>query len=208
LDDLVTSLKLGLYKLRVDLDTTQIRRLIFFLKLIAKWNRVYNLTAVREPESMVSVHLLDSLSVLSYIKGSRIADVGSGAGLPGIPLAVCQPEKQFVLLDSQARKTRFIQQAVMELKLLNVQVRRARVESFSETKRFDTVVCRAFSSLSGFISVAGGLCKRSGCMLALKGKYPSSELTDIPAGYEIKTVKRLEVPGLDRQRHVVEIVKV
>jgi 16S rRNA (guanine527-N7)-methyltransferase len=199
---------MGLQALKVDLDTTQIKRLLFFLKLIEKWNRVYNLTAVSEPERMVSVHLLDSLSVLSYIKGRSIADVGSGAGLPGIPLAVCQPEKQFVLLDSQARKTRFMKQAIMELKLLNVQVCRVRIESFSETKRFDTVVCRAFSTLSGFISVAGGLCKRSGCMLALKGKYPSSELTDIPAGYELKTVKRLVVPGLKRQRHVVEIVKV
>lgn len=206
--DFITPLRAGLQALDIDQDPARILRLIDFIKLIEKWNRVYNLTAVRDPVKMIPVHLLDSLSVIRYINGANIADVGSGAGIPGIPLAICQPDKQFVLVDSDAKKTRFMQQAVMELRLTNVRVCRARVEDFPETQRFDTVVCRAFSNIAEFVNSAGSLCKRAGRLLALKGKHPGKELAQLPIGYEVVTVDRLVVLGLERQRHVVEILKV
>ncbi len=206
--DLTTTLRAGLQALEIGQDSARALRLIDFIKLIEKWNRVYNLTAVHDPVKMIPVHLLDSLSVLRYIKGANITDVGSGAGIPGIPLAIYQPDKQFVLVDSDAKKTRFMQQAVMELSLTNVRVCRTRVEDFPETERFDTVICRAFSNIVEFVNSAGSLCKQTGRLLALKGKYPGKEIAQLPTGYEVVKVDRLVVLGLERQRHVVEILKV
>ena len=198
----------GLRVLDIDLDPAQINRLIDFVNLLEKWNQVYNLTAIRERGQMIPAHLLDSLSILKFIKGLSILDVGSGAGLPGIPLALCLPRKRFVLLDSSVKKTRFLQQAVIELRMNNVQVCKTNVKNYPTIELFDTVVCRAFSSLAGFLSAAGSLCKPSGCMLALKGKYPENELAELPEGFKVEAISRLQVPFLARQRHVVEILRV
>ena len=179
-----------------------------FVELLDKWNQIYNLTAIRERAQMIPAYLLDSLSIIKFIKGINVLDVGSGAGLPGIPLALCLPQKRFVLLDSSVKKTRFLQQAVIELQLNNVKVCKTNVKNYPTIELFDTVVCRAFSSLAGFISAAGRLCKPSGCMLALKGKFPENELAEVPEGFKVEAVSRLQVPLLARQRHVVEILRV
>ncbi len=206
--DIVTSLQTGLKALGLDLVSAQFKHLADFLKLLEKWNQVYNLTAVHDINQMIATHLYDSLAIHAYIKGPRVIDVGSGAGLPGIPLAICLPHIEFLLVDSNAKKTRFIQQVTHELRLANIRVHQTRIEDYSERGQFNTVVCRAFGRLAEFVSVAGGLCKQSGRMLALKGKYPSLELTEIPEGFEVKTINRLKVPCLNKQRHVVEIIKV
>lgn len=207
-EHLTSALQAGLRVLDIKLDSVQIDRLLSFIELLDKWNRVYSLTAIRDRAQMVPVHLLDSLSILKFIKGSSILDVGSGAGLPGIPLALCLPQKRFVLVDSSAKKTRFLQQAAIELGMNNVQVCETNVKYYPTIELFDTVVCRAFSSLTEFVLLAGRLCKPSGCMLAQKGKYPENELVELPKGFKVEWVSRLQVPFLARQRHVVEILRV
>lgn len=182
------------------------RQLITFIDLLEKWNRVYNLTAIRDKEKMVTHHILDSLSVMPFLRGGEVLDVGSGAGLPGVPLALASPERQFVLIDSNAKKTRFIQQAIVELGIKNLTVETVRIEDFHPAKKFDTVLSRAFSSVSQMLLKAGALCKSQGVVIAMKGEYPDIELEDIPRGYSVKAVLPLTVPMLDAQRHIVLIV--
>lgn len=196
-----------------ELSDLQVSRLLEFVRLLSKWNRVYNLTAVRDPAEMVTRHLLDSLSVLPYIAGRSVIDVGAGAGLPGIPLALVLPDIQFVLLDSNSKKTRFMQQVKTELQLNNVTVVCARVEDLEvksvnrqASETFDVVISRAFSSLLTMVKLAGHLCKPSGCILAMKGVYPQNELTDIPKPFEIKAVHELKVPQLNEDRYLIEMV--
>ena len=181
-------------------------QLLAFIELLHKWNRVYNLTAIRDKEKMVTHHILDSVAVLPYINGVDILDVGSGAGLPGIPLALMSTERQFVLIDSNAKKTRFLQQVKAELGITNLSIETARVEDFHSPKTFDTVLSRAFSSISQFLRAAGALCKPTGAIIAMKGEYPEAELQDIPPGYMVKAVLAIDVPFLDAQRHIVTIV--
>ncbi|MDE2089413.1 MAG: 16S rRNA (guanine(527)-N(7))-methyltransferase RsmG [Gammaproteobacteria bacterium] len=181
-------------------------RLLRYLELLARWNRVYNLTAVRDPQQMVTRHLLDSLAVMPYVRGPRVLDVGSGAGLPGIPLALALPDVEFVLLDSSAKKTRFLIQAVSELRLDTVSVERARVEDYRAARGFDTVVARAVSSLTELVARGGPLCARDGRILALKGAAPKEELAALPAGYRSAGIYPLHVPGLARERHLVWVV--
>ena len=183
------------------------RRLLAFIDLLHKWNRVYNLTAIRDKQLMLSHHLFDSLAVAPWVTGDHILDVGSGAGLPGVPLALISPERQFVLIDSNAKKTRFLQQAKAELGISNLIIETARVEQFQASTTFDTVLSRAFSSLSQFVLTAGGHCKPNGHLIAMKGEYPQEELREIPPGYSVKAVVALTVPYLDAQRHIVEIVR-
>lgn len=206
-DEPESKLRAGLNRLHLDVDPITVKRLFEFIVLLNKWNRVYNLTSIRRLDSMVTAHLLDCLSVCAYVQGSRIADVGSGAGLPGIPLAICFSEKKFLLLDSSAKKTRFLHQAVSELALNNVDIEKTRIESYRARHQCDTVVCRAFGSLVQFVTTAGSLCRRSGRMLAMKGRYPVEELIDLPKGFELVAVHKLDVPGMDAQRHLVEIVR-
>ena len=181
------------------------RKLLDYVALIAKWNRVYNLTAVRDPAEMVGVHVLDSLAVLPHLRGRTLLDVGSGAGLPGIPLAIARPELQVTLLDSNHKKTSFQQQAAIELGLANVTAVNARVESWETQGRFDVVISRAFAELADFVSAAGRLCADGGVLAAMKGVHPFEELAQLPAPYRTRAVIPLTVPGLDAERHLVLI---
>lgn len=177
--------------------------LLAYLALMAKWNQVYNLTSRRDESDWVPRHLLDSLAVLPYINGSRIVDVGSGAGVPGIVLAVASPERQFTLLDSNAKKARFMTQAAIELKLDNVTVISGRAEAFMPQTGFDTVISRAFAAVGDFLRVAGHLVTPEGKLLAMKGAYPEDELTDVPAGFQLETTERLDIPFLEGERHLL-----
>ena len=193
----------GLAGLKLELAEPRQQTLLAYVGLILKWNRVYNLTSVRNPQQVVTRHILDSLAVHSCIKGPRILDVGSGAGLPGVPLAVANPDWQVVMLDSNAKKTRFIQQAVAELGLANAAVAQARVEEYRDEAGYDTVISRAFSSVENIATRAGALCRPDGRILAMKGVYPLAELESVPEGFTVRDVPRLHVPGLDSERHLV-----
>jgi 16S rRNA (guanine527-N7)-methyltransferase len=192
----------GLESLRLSVDEDQVERLISFIKLIEKWNKAYNLTAIRDREEMVRLHLLDSLAVLGFIKGRRVIDIGTGAGLPGIPLAICLPETEFVLLDSNAKKTRFVQQAVLELKLKNVTVCHSRVEQYHPGNAFNTVITRAFASLPTIVELTEHLLGKGGIVLAMKGQSPDAELEHMPQKI---TVIPIQVPGIEAERCLVRI---
>ncbi len=185
------------------LADTQVATLERYLDLLEKWNRVYNLTAIRERSRMVTHHLLDSLAVLPHVRGPRVLDVGSGAGLPGIPLAVAGPALHVTLLESNHKKSAFLTQAVAELQLANVQVVMERVESWQPEARFDTIVSRAFAELGEFASLAGRLLAPQGVLAAMKGVHPFEEIERLPQGYRVQQVVRLRVPGLDAERHLV-----
>jgi 16S rRNA (guanine527-N7)-methyltransferase len=197
-------LETGLDTLRISWNEAQIGRLLAFLKLIGKWNKAYNLTAIRHAEDMARLHLLDSLAVLPYIKGRRVIDIGTGAGLPGIPLAIFLPETSFTLLDSNAKKTRFVQQAVLELKLANVEVCHSRAEAYQPEQKFDTVITRAFAALPAILETTGHLLNDDGVLLAMKGQNPRDEL----AAVKVKSsVVPLETPGVEAERCLVIIQK-
>ncbi|MCF6210661.1 MAG: 16S rRNA (guanine(527)-N(7))-methyltransferase RsmG [Gammaproteobacteria bacterium] len=203
---LETTLAQGLQALGIECPLEVRRRLLDYVRLLAKWNRVYNLTAVREPLEMVQRHLLDSLTVLPCLRelrSKRVLDVGTGGGLPGIPLALLSPQTDFVLLDSNSKKTRFVQQAVVELGLQNVEVVHARVEEFHPEQPFDAVISRAFSSLREMVEKAGAYGGSEGILLAMKGVYPQQELAELPAGFVLHKSQRLRVPGLDEERHLI-----
>lgn len=195
----------GLAQLGIQADAAQHRQLIDFLRLLEKWNRVFNLTAVKDPEQMVIRHLLDSLAVLPYIRGTRVLDVGSGAGLPGIPLAIVKPEWSYTLLDKQGKKTRFMVQAAAELGLKQVDVVQGAVETFAPAAPFDTVVARAFSSLYHMVESCGRLCAPHGRLLAMKGKPAPDEPGALPPGYRCVEDARLHVPGLNAARSLVVV---
>lgn len=198
----------GLDVLGLSLDEDAQEKLIRYLQLLKKWNKVYNLTAISKPEEMITHHLLDSLAVYHYIVGPRILDVGSGAGLPGIPLAIAQPDWHIEMLDSNSKKTRFITQAISELGLMNASVVQARAEEYHPEKPYDTVISRAYSSLEKMTQTAGQLCAKEGCLLAMKGSYPNAELEQIPEAFRVTEVYALQVPGLEAERHLVKITPV
>lgn len=201
---LTALLERGLSELGLSADPEQRRRLLHFVELLRKWNRVYNLTAIEDPRESVQLHLLDSLSVAPYLHGERVLDVGTGAGLPGIPLAIVQPERRFVLLDCNAKKIRFVHQAVIELGLSNVGPAQARIESFTDAAGFDCVLARAYASLAEIWADASRLLKAGGSVLALKGRRPEAELGELPAGVTVG-IHRLRVPGVDAERHLAEL---
>ncbi|MCW5604510.1 MAG: 16S rRNA (guanine(527)-N(7))-methyltransferase RsmG [Burkholderiales bacterium] len=200
---LAEELAQGAAALRLDLDALALQRLLDYLKLILKWNRVYNLTAVRDERMMVSQHLLDCLAVAPHMTARSIVDVGSGAGLPGIPLALALPQSRVVLLEANRKKAAFLRQAAIELKLANAEVACARAESWRPAEKFGAVISRAFSSLADFVAAAGHLCAADGVLAAMKGIYPHEELAQLPHGFRLCEVIRLVVPGLDAQRHLV-----
>ena len=200
----------GLSALGIPADADLVDRLLEFVGLLAKWNRVYNLTAVRDPGKMVPLHLLDSLSVQPWLRGTRIVDVGTGAGLPGIPLALCDAARHFTLLDTNGKKTRFVTHAVGALGLKSVEVVQARAEDYAPAKPFDTVVCRAYAPLPRIVATSGHLCADGGSIVAMKGARPDGEVAETAAqapDWRVDEVQRIVVPGLDSERHLVRLVK-
>lgn len=202
------TLHAGVTALGLDLSAEQEQKLLAYIALIEKWNKVYNLTAVREPEAMVTQHLLDSLAVLPHLGLARsLVDVGAGAGLPGIPLAIARPDLQVTLSDSNHKKTTFMQQACVELGLSNAKVVCERVERVQLPQKADAVISRAFSDLKEFARLAAHLLAPGGRLLAMKGVYPHEELAQMlsggPANMKVERVIPLTVPGLDANRHLV-----
>ncbi len=179
------------------------RKLLDYLALIAKWNRVHNLTAVRESAKMVSNHLLDCLAVVPHLEAYTVLDVGSGAGLPGIPLALMWPQSSVTLLDSNHKKAAFLRQAVIELELRNADVVCERVEAWQPQREFDLVISRAFSDLPEFLNLAGRLCAAHGTVAAMKGIYPYEELAQLPRESKLRSVVPVKVPGLRAERHLI-----
>lgn len=182
-----------------------ITALAAYLRLLEHWNRAYNLTAVRDIGDMVARHVLDSAAVLPWLHGPRVLDVGSGAGLPGIPLAILDPEREYVLLDGLGKRTRFLTQVVLELKLANVRVVQARVEDWPSPAPFSSVISRAFAALPDFVGLAGRHCAADGRLLAMKGALDAAETADLPAGWRLRATHRLDVPGIDGERHLLEL---
>jgi 16S rRNA (guanine527-N7)-methyltransferase len=204
-DDLASNLQelVAIKALPGDATKQLIDDLILYLGELAKWNKAYNLTAVRDPQEMVVRHILDSLSAAPSLRGTRILDAGTGAGLPGIPLALCYPDRQFTLLDSNGKKIRFIQHVAGELGLTNVLPVQVRVESYEIEERFDTVISRAFTALADFVSNSGHLIKSGGCLLAMKGKLPQAELQALPHDWQATNIEPVNVPGLAAERHII-----
>lgn len=200
-------LEQGLHGLNLDLPAPTREKLLIFLELLEKWNRVYNLTAVRDPEQMVPRHLLDSLSVLPHLHGAQVLDIGTGAGLPGIPLALARPDLEFTLLDSNAKKTRFATQAMHELGLKNITIVQERVEKFHPAIKFDTLIARAFASIPDMLAASRHLCAPHGRFLVMKGVFPQEELAAVIDGYRAE-VKALRIPGLDAARHLVILISI
>lgn len=204
-DPLYSRLSRGLEELGVSLPDSDRQKFIAYVRLLTKWNNAYNLTAVRDPGEMITRHVLDSLTLLPYLHGQRQLDIGSGAGLPGIPLAIARPDLPFTLIDANAKKIRFIVQTIGELDLKNVDAVQARVENYRPTHKFDTLMSRAFASIADMLTHTRHLCAPDGRFLAMKGLHPREELTALPAGYAVREVVALQVPGLDAARHVAII---
>lgn len=199
------ALEQGVEKLGLKLAPGTEARLLDYLALLQKWNRVYNLTAIRETPKLVSHHLLDSLAVLPHLSGERIADIGTGPGLPGIPIALARPEGRVTLVDSNHKKTAFLTQAVGELNIANAEVRRERVEQWRPTVTYQVVISRAFAELADFVRFAGHLLAPGGRLAAMKGLNPHEEIAQLPEGFRVERVVPLSVPGVDGERHLVLI---
>jgi len=205
-DDLRARLDSGLAALHLSLDARQRDTLVRYVALLAKWNRTYNLTAIREPERMVTHHLLDSLAVLPHlpaVPALRVLDVGSGAGLPGIPLAIARPDWQVDLVDPIHKKTAFTTQAALELGLANVRSHAARVEDLVPEAPYDLIVSRAFAELAAFAAAAAPHLAPGGSLVALKGVHPTEELAELDSTITVTATPTIVVPGLDAARHLV-----
>jgi 16S rRNA (guanine527-N7)-methyltransferase len=200
-------LETGLAELDLSLTDAQVNRLIEYLTLLEKWNKVYNLTAIRDPKEMLIKHLLDSLAVVPYITGQRIIDVGTGGGLPGIPLAICFPDKTVDLLDSNSKKTRFLIQAKAELGLVNTQVIHDRVENYQPKLGYDAVISRAFASMQDMLHWTDHLLSENGVWWAMKGQQEFEDLTTLPGLVVIEETIQLKVPGLDAKRMLIKVLK-
>ena len=203
---LLTQLRCGCAALGLALEPGQEALLLDYLKLLQKWNSAYNLTAVRDPAQMVIRHLLDSLAIAEHLRGNNVVDVGTGAGLPGIPLAILYPQRNFSLLDSNGKKTRFLFQVKTALRLDNMQVHHQRVESFRPPELYDAVLSRAFASLADMVAGCRHLLAGEGRFFAMKGTYPEQEVAALETACEVIAVHSLAVPGLSEQRHLVEMV--
>ncbi|MGH8807689.1 MAG: 16S rRNA (guanine(527)-N(7))-methyltransferase RsmG [Noviherbaspirillum sp.] len=205
-DELRRTLIEGVRALSLDLSDTQITQLIDYLALLAKWNAVYNLTAVRDPVQMVTQHLLDSLAVVPAFADARnVLDVGAGGGLPGMVLAIARPGMRVSMIDTVHKKTAFLTQAKAELGLTNVTVYTARVEQLQVPQKFDVITSRAFAELADFVTWSAHLLQEGGRFIALKGVMPKEEIARLPAGWHVSAVQPLDVPHLDAERHLVFI---
>ena len=196
-------LSTGARQLGLELSAAQQEQLLAYLALLIKWNKAYNLTAVRDPDEMVSRHLLDSLSVMEFIHTPRWLDVGSGGGMPGIPLSILHPDKQVTVLDSNGKKTRFLTQVKLELKLDNLTVIHKRVEDFQPAQPFTGIISRAFSSMENFTNWTRHLGDSQTQWLAMKGLHPADELVALPADFKVDSEQALTVPGCQGQRHLL-----
>ena len=193
----------GMAAMNLTATEKQKERLLAFIRLLRKWNRVYNLTSIRNPVDMVHWHLLDSLSILPYLKGNRVLDVGTGAGLPGLPLALFSPDKEFTLLDSDAKKIRFVRQATIEMCLTNINAEHIRIERFRPQEGFDSILVRAFASLNEIAVETVRLLNPGGVILAQKGNIPQDEINLLENS--LVEVFPIEIQGLGAERHLVAI---
>ncbi len=203
-------LQSGLNELGLVLSDRQKTQLLDYLELLIKWNKAFNLSGVKDSSEMLSRHLLDSLTLVPFMKGQRILDVGTGPGLPGIPLAICFPEKDFVLLDSNGKKTRFVFQAKVQLGLQNVDVQNTRLEQYDSSGPIDIIVCRAFSSLMDLATMTRHLCESADrtepvTIVAMKGQYPAEELASLPEDVVMISANKVSVPGYTAERHIIEL---
>lgn len=199
--DLQIRLERGIAALGMQLPAGAVERLLDYQALLARWNATYNLTAIRDPLEMVSRHLVDSLAILPYVQGQTLADLGTGPGLPGIPLAIARPELQVLLVDSNGKKVRFLREAIRSLKLENVRAVQSRVEEVEG--QFDCITARAFASLEDMLAWGGHLLTKDGIWLAMKGRHPDEELPGVPAGFEVRGIHTLVVPEVGGERHLV-----
>ena len=207
MNELLQSLNKGASALGVTLSEPQQQSLMAYLELLIKWNKAYNLTAIRDPKQMVALHLLDSLAVHKAIQqAEHIIDVGTGPGLPGMVLAIMNPQKHFTLLDSNGKKTRFLFQARATLALDNVEIVNERCEAYHPPRPFDMIVSRAFASLADMVHWTQHMRADDGCFLAMKGQFPEQELADLGAGYRLVSSQVLEVPGVEGQRHLLTLL--
>jgi 16S rRNA (guanine527-N7)-methyltransferase len=195
----------GARELKLALSAAQRERLLSLIDELESANATFNLTAIRDRLGMLRKHVLDSLSLQPFLRGLRIADVGTGAGFPGLPLAVVNPARHFFLIEATGKKARFVAQTAERLGLTNVEVVNARAENYRPFELFDTVVARALSSLADFVAYAGHLCSPEGRVLAMKGKRPDEEISALPKSFRVLAVHRLKMPGLDDERHLVEL---
>lgn len=185
------------------LDAALAQPLLAYLSLLVRWNRTYNLTAIRDPRDMVTRHLLDSLAMAPHVESGTLADLGTGPGLPGIPLAIAHPRLQVTLVESNGKKARFLREAVRQLGLGNARVAESRAEALDEPGAFDNLTARAMDTLAGIIEVGGHLLRPGGQLLAMKGVHPHEEIAALPAGWQVVEVRPLHVPGLTGERHLV-----
>jgi 16S rRNA (guanine527-N7)-methyltransferase len=216
-ESIADKLQIGLDQLDLSLNVKQKSLLLDYLNLLIKWNKAFNLSGVKDSSEMLSRHLLDSLTLVPFINGQRILDVGTGPGLPGIPLAICFPEKNFVLLDSNGKKTRFVFQAKVQLGLDNIDVQNGRIEKFHSREPVDIIVCRAFSSLADLVNMTRHLTKRTDeangagaitptKIIAMKGQYPTDELAKLPDDFKLVSASKVELPGSTEERHIIEMM--
>ena len=200
-------LRRGLDELGLQCNEQEIRKLLNYLQLLEKWNSSFNLSGIADIESMLSRHLLDSLSLHSYLTGNQLADVGTGAGLPGIPLAILNPQKHFALIDSNGKKTRFLFHVKTVLGLENISIVNCRIEHYQSPQQIDMVMSRAFSSLADLVDMSRHLLVRGSRLLAMKGRYPEQEINSLPNDFTVARVEKLKIPGDETQRHLIELIR-
>jgi 16S rRNA (guanine527-N7)-methyltransferase len=197
----------GAKELGIELDATRAESLLTLVDELEQGNKQFNLTAIRDRPGMLTKHVLDSLSIQPYLRGERLADVGTGAGFPGLALAILNAQRRFTLIEATGKKARFVEQTAQRLGLANVQIVNSRAEAYRPFELFDTVFARALSSLADFVAYAGHLCAPDGRLLAMKGKRPDEEISGLPRSFRVLAVHRLSVPGLT-DRHLVELVRI
>jgi 16S rRNA (guanine527-N7)-methyltransferase len=195
----------GARELGIALEAPGAEALLKLVDELEAGNAQFNLTAIRDRLGMLRKHVLDSLTLQPYLRGGRVADIGTGAGFPGLPLAIVNPERSFTLIEATGKKARFVERTAQRLGCDNVQVEHTRAENYRPFELFDTVAARALSSLADFAAYAGHLCAPDGRLLAMKGKRPDEEISAMPKSFRVLAVHRLKVPGLDDERHLVEL---